>query len=454
MPMRITVIGAGHLGLSHAACMAELGHDVLAVDVDQHTIAKAARGESPFFEAGLESLLRKVLDAGRLRLTTNYDEAADFGDLYFLCVGTPQAADGSSDLHELYRATETLAPLPRSRCLIVGKSTVPVGTARKLLARARSLAPAGEQVELAWNPEFLREGHAVADGLAPSRLVFGVISDWAAELLGTAYAGQIGSGTPALCMDLETAELVKLAANAFLATRISFINAMADICDASGADVTRLAEALSYDKRIGSQYMAPGLGYGGGCLPKDVRAFRASALSLGVSSAASMLEDIDSINLDRRRRLTALAREAAGGAFAGKRVAVLGLAFKPDSDDVRDSPSLDVCERIAGEGAIVTVHDPAAMPNASRLLPRLRYAGTIPEAARGADLVLHLTEWAVYKAIDPSDLAKVVSRPVLVDARCALDAKRWREAGWTVRAMGLPADRPMDGGIAAGRPAF
>ena len=435
---RITVIGTGYLGLTHAVCMADLGHQVLAIDVDTEKLAKAAAGEAPFFEPSLEPLLRKNLDSGRLRFTTSFAEIGDFGDVHFLCVGTPQGESGQADLSFVYAAADALAPYLASECLIVGKSTVPVGTARQVMNRVRSMAPAGDLVELAWNPEFLREGFAVQDSLTPDRIVLGVTSDRAEERLRQVYATPLAADIPLLVMDLETAELVKVAANAFLATKISFINAMAEMCEATGADIIPLAEALGYDVRIGRRFLSPGLGFGGGCLPKDIRAFRATASDLGVSSVVSLLTTVDALNLGRRDRVLALARETAGGTLAGKRVAALGVSFKPNSDDVRDSPSLAVCARLAAEGAIVSVHDPVAMPNAARKQPELQYAESVFAAAEGADIVLHLTEWADYRAIDPAALARVVSQRVLIDARCSLDAGLWREAGWTVHLLGRP----------------
>jgi len=437
-PLRITVIGIGYLGLTHAVCMADLGHQVLAIDVDEEKIAKAARGETPFYEPGLEPLLRKNLDAGRLRFTTSWTDIGNFGEVHFLCVGTPQAPGGNADLRYVREATDLLAPHLRTDCLIAGKSTVPVGTARQLLARVRAVAPAGDGVDLAWNPEFLREGYAVQDSLAPDRLVFGVTSDAADALLRRVYAVPLGSGIPGLRMELESAELVKVAANAFLATKISFINVMAEMCEAAGADVMQLADALGLDDRIGRKFLSPGLGFGGGCLPKDIRAFRGTAAELGVKSLVDLLTTVDVINLGRRDRVTALAREVVGGDLTGRRVAALGIAFKPNSDDIRDSPSLDICGRLASEGAVVSVHDPVAMSNAARQRPDLRYANSVSEAAEGADLVLHLTEWADYRAIDPVALAEIVARPNLLDARCALDTVKWRQAGWSVRVLGRP----------------
>jgi UDPglucose 6-dehydrogenase len=436
--LRISVIGTGYLGLTHAVCMADLGHEVLAIDVDAEKIAKAARGETPFFEPGLEPLLRKNLDSGRLRFTGSFAEIGEFADVHFICVGTPQVKNGGgeADLSYVFGAAEALAPHLNRATLIVGKSTVPVGTSRQLIELLHAAAPAGDRVDYAFNPEFLREGYAVQDSLTPDRIVFGVRSEAADELMRAVYATPLGSGIPALTMDLETAELVKVAANSFLATKISFINVMAEMCEASGADVIKLADAIGIDARIGRKFLHPGLGFGGGCLPKDIRAFRATAAERGVDSLVNLLTTVDTINLGRRDRIIALAREAIGGDVAGKRVAVLGAAFKPNSDDIRDSPSLAISGRLADDGAIVAVHDPVAMANAARVRPDLRYAESVHDAAQGADLVLHLTEWADYRAIDPEALRSIVANPVLIDGRCTLDVAVWQAAGWTVMVPG------------------
>ena len=399
-PIHVTVIGAGYLGLTHAVCMADLGHDVLALDIDKKKIASAASGEAPFFEPDLEPLLRKNLEVGRLRFTTSYEEAAEFGEVHFLCVGTPAAPDGSADLQYVNAAADALAPHLCGRCLVVGKSTVPVGTARQLAARIASRVPAAGEVELAWNPEFLREGFAVQDSLAPDRLVFGVTSQWAAEMLHRVFAQPLDAGVPGLVMYLTAEAGIRQ----FLATKISFINVMAEVCEAAGADVIRLAEALAHDGRIGGRFLAPGLGFGGGCLPKDIRAFRAAASDLGVGSLVRLLGEVDAINQGRRVRAVELAREAVGGSLAGRRVAALGAAFKPESDDVRDSASLDVCARLVAEGATVAVHNPVAMPNAASIQPGLRYVDSPADAAAGANVVLHLTEWHEYRMIDPERL--------------------------------------------------
>ena len=437
-PARITVIGTGYLGLTHAACLAEFGHDVLAVDTDASKMARAASGTVPFFEPGLEELLRKQLDTGRLRFTTSHEEAARFGDIHFLCVGTPQAPDGSADLSQLHAAADALAPHLAGPCLIAGKSTVPVGTARALAARITARAPAGAAAEVVWNPEFLREGTAVQDSLRPDRIVVGAVSAAAAERLKQVYAAPVEQGVPWLVMDLETAELVKVSANAFLATRLSFINALAEVCEVAGGDIVALTGALARDERIGSKFLTAGLGYGGGCLPKDVRAFESVASKLGIGSLATLLGEVDAINLHCRTRTVQLARQLAGGSLADVRIGALGVAFKPGSDDVRNSASLDVCGRLAAEGATVTVHDPVATTSAAVVRPDLRYAESAMAAAAGADLIVHLTDWEEYRLIDPQMLGTVVAHRRVIDTRSALDRERWRSAGWSFHALGQP----------------
>jgi UDPglucose 6-dehydrogenase len=434
----LSVIGTGYLGTTHAACMAELGYDVVGLDVDAGKIARLAAGELPFFEPGLEELLRKNLATGRLRFTTSYADVAG-ADVHFVCVGTPQRPDGNAaDLTHLDAAVDALAPLLDRPCTVVGKSTVPVGTAERLADRLAALAPAGADVELVWNPEFLREGWAVQDTLRPDRLVFGVGTQHGSDVLHDVYAPRIDTGVPVVVTDLATAQLVKVAANAFLATKISFINAMAEVCEVVHGDVKKLSEALSYDDRIGGRFLHAGLGFGGGCLPKDIRAFMARADELGVDQALSFLREVDAINERRRARMVDLARESVAGDFAGCRVAVLGASFKPNSDDIRDSPALDVATRIHDAGAVVTVYDPAALPSARVRYPQLDYASTAVGAARDADVVLHLTEWQEFREMDPAVLSEVVRRRFVVDGRNALDAQRWRAAGWHYRALGRP----------------
>jgi UDPglucose 6-dehydrogenase len=437
--MRITVTGTGYLGATHAAAMAELGFEVLGVDVDAAKVAGLSEGKTPFYEPGLEPLLRTQLDAGRLRFTTDPAEAAAFGDVHFLCVGTPQRhGEYAADLRQVDGALEALARHLDRPALIVGKSTVPVGTAARLAATAQRIAPAGDAVEVAWNPEFLREGFAVQDTLRPDRIVLGVTSERAEQTLREVYKTALDAGTPCIVTDLATAELVKVAANSFLATKISFINAMAEVCEAVGADVTVLADAIGHDARIGRRFLNAGLGFGGGCLPKDIRAFMARAGELGVDQAVTFLREIDAINMRRRQHVVSRTRQAVGGELLGRRVGVLGAAFKPDSDDVRDSPALNVAGQMQLQGAQVTVYDPKAMDNARRLFPTLSYAASATEACEHADVVLLLTEWPEFVELDPDALGQVVAARQVVDARNVLDPVRWRAAGWTYTGMGRP----------------
>jgi UDPglucose 6-dehydrogenase len=436
---RLTVLGTGYLGATHAVCMAELGFEVLGLDIDPDKVARLTDGEVPFYEPGLEPLLRKNLATGRLRFTTSYDDVAEFGDVHFLCVGTPQRSDSlAADLQYVDSCIEAIVPRLSRSCVVAGKSTVPIGTAERIAAHIARVAPAGPDVELVWNPEFLREGFAVEDTLRPDRLVFGVTSERGENALRAAFAPVIDAGVPVVITDLATAQLVKVAANAFLATKISFINAMAEVCEATHADVTKLSEALSHDARIGGRFLHAGLGFGGGCLPKDIRAFMARADELGVDQALSFLTEVDAINLRRRSRMVDLAHELLGASVAGRTIAILGAAFKPNSDDIRDSPSLDVASRLHDAGAEVVVYDPAAMDNAKRRYPALSYAASSTAAAAGAHLVLHLTEWAEFREADPAVLAEVVAERNIVDGRNALDPDRWRAAGWTYRALGRP----------------
>jgi UDPglucose 6-dehydrogenase len=436
---KLSVLGTGYLGATHAVAMVELGYDVIGLDVDEAKVARLSAGEVPFFEPGLPELLRKALDSGRLRFTTSYEEVARFADVHFVCVGTPQRKDGyAADLTYVESAFSTLAPLLSRPALVVGKSTVPAGTAQRMSDVVTSLAPAASGVEVAWNPEFLREGFAVEDTLHPDRLVFGVRSAQAEATLRAAFAPVIAAGTPVVVTDFATAELVKVAANSFLATKISFINAMAEVCEVVHADVTALSEALGYDSRIGKRFLHAGLGFGGGCLPKDIRAFMARAEELGAQDALAFLEEVDAINKRRRARAVDLGRELLDGDFAGKRVCVWGAAFKPNSDDIRDSPALDVAAAVQKLGAAVIVYDPEAMENAKRAYPQLAMAGSALEAARNADVVLLLTEWAEFREMDPAKLAEVVGGPRIVDGRNALDPSAWRDAGWTYRALGRP----------------
>jgi UDPglucose 6-dehydrogenase len=443
--LSLSVIGTGYLGATHAVCMALLGHRVVGIDLDDAKIQSLSGGTLPFFEPGLNELLRRMLETGRLTFSTDFSAARD-ADIHFLCVGTPQEPDSqAADLRFVDDAVARLAPHLTRHCLIAGKSTVPVGTAERLTNFVRTHSPAGQLAELAWNPEFLREGHAVEDTLHPDRLVFGAGSEWAADRLAECYAPIIADGTPVVLTDLATAELVKAAANSFLATKISYINAMAEICEATGADVSHLARALSYDNRIGGRFLKPGLGFGGGCLPKDIRAFTHRAKELGVGQAVGFLREVDAINQRRRQRTVDLITEMACGDLTGVHVTVLGAAFKPDSDDIRDAPALDVARMLHQCAARVTVYDPKAMDNARRSYPELTYADSLEEAVTGAEIVALLTEWDVFKRADPAALGELVRLRNIVDGRHALDPDAYRTAGWDYRALGAPGQPPAQG---------
>ena len=435
--MKIGVIGLGYVGLPLAVEFLEAGHEVIGVDVDQAKVDELSAGRAPFYEPGLPELLTSAVATGRLTFTTDMSLVAD-AEVHFVAVGTPQKkGEFAADLTYVDAAVEGLLPYLAAGSLVVGKSTVPVGTAARL---AELVAEGAPEAALAWNPEFLREGFAVQDTISPDRFVYGVPSGPAGERataqLDEVYAAALATNTPRIVTDFATAELVKVSANAFLATKISFINAMAEIAEATGADVTQLADAIGHDARIGRRFLNSGLGFGGGCLPKDIRAFRARGEELGLGSSLAFLGEVDAINLRRRDRMVQLADEALGG-LAGKRVAVLGLAFKPDSDDVRDSPSLDVAWRLQDAGAIVLATDPEAVATSRRVRPELTYVGTVAEAIDGADAVLVLTEWKQYRELRPVDLEAASGR-IILDGRNCLDRELWRDAGWTYRSLGRP----------------
>ncbi|WP_143336577.1 UDP-glucose dehydrogenase family protein [Corynebacterium pacaense] len=436
--MRMTVIGTGYLGATHAACMAELGHEVLGVDVDEAKIASLRGGEVPFYEPGLPEVLTRNLEDGRLGFSTDYAEAAGFANVHFLGVGTPQRKGSfAADLTYVFQVITDLVPLLRGDHVIFGKSTVPVGTAVQLQELADFLAGPGTSVEIAWNPEFLREGFAVKDTITPDRIVVGVRGESRAEEIAREiYATAIATDTPFLVTDLATAELVKVSANAFLATKISFINAVSEICESTGADVVALADAIGHDDRIGRKFLGAGLGFGGGCLPKDIRAFMARAGELGADQALTFLREVDSINMRRRERVVQLSKEVSGGSLLGKRVTVLGAAFKPNSDDVRDSPALSVAGSLSLQGADVSVYDPEAMDNARRIFPTLNYAESTVQALADADLVVLATEWKEFRELDPVRVAELVSTPIIIDGRNVLDVRLWKAAGWTIKALG------------------
>lgn len=438
--MRISVIGCGYLGAVHAAAMVELGHEVIGIDVDADKVRSLTRGEAPFFEPSLPELLSKGVASGRLRFSTQMADAAG-ARVHFIAVGTPQVKGGyAADMTYVDGAVSALLPYTDEESVIVGKSTVPVGSAARLAALVDA---AHTGAVLAWNPEFLREGWAVKDSLEPDRLVLGLPperdSARAAEgVLRDLYSPIIATGIPVVVTDYATAELVKVAANSFLATKISFINAMAEIAEATGADVTQLADALGHDERIGRRFLGAGIGFGGGCLPKDIRAFSARAEELGRGESVAFLKEVDAINLRRRQRLVDHVVDLLDGEPHGKSVAILGLAFKPHSDDVRDSPALDVAVRLRGLGADVRATDPQAIANAHALHPQLGYHDSLEETVTGAHVVVLVTEWDEYRYLDPLIVGRLVGAKNVVDGRNSYDPAQWRDAGWTYRGLGRP----------------
>ena len=437
---RLSVIGTGYLGATHAASMAALGFEVAGFDTDAAKIAALGLGKVPFFEPGLSQMLATQVESGRLRFTADVRDAVAGSSVHFVCVGTPQQA--TSHAANLSYVEEAVTAITRNLTvdsLIVGKSTVPVGTAARLRELVAQNLPEGIHAELVWNPEFLREGKAVNDTLHPDRIVIGGASPWAEATLRTVYAGPISEGSPVVVCDLPTAELVKVSANAFLATKISFINAISGVCEAAGADVTVLADALGHDTRIGRQFLDAGLGFGGGCLPKDIRALMHRSGELGAHRAAALLQQVDEINMGQRERVIDLAIEACGGSVLNRRIGVLGAAFKPDTDDVRDSPALNVAAALHLRGAQVTVYDPEASDTARRTFPTLGYAADVETAVVGSDVVLLLTEWPNLVGLDPTVLAPTTPTPRMIDARGKLDPARWRAAGWEFRGLGRPA---------------
>jgi len=433
MTLTLSVVGCGYLGATHAACMSSLGFTVIGVDTDPEKVALLQSGKLPFYEPGLDTLLEQEMKTGRLSFTTDFSAVKD-ADVHFVCVGTPQSKDGlAADLTYVKSAVAAISPYLKDGSLVVGKSTVPVGTAQALRAELAKSAP---QADLAWNPEFLREGFAVEDTLTPNRLVVGVANDRAEEILKEVYEPVIALGTPWIRADLPTSELVKVAANSFLATKISFINAMAEVCEAAGGDVTVLAQAIGYDPRIGSRFLQAGIGFGGGCLPKDIRAFMARAEELGAKQALEFLREIDAINLRARQRVIDVVRGELSEDLTKYKIAVLGATFKPDSDDVRDSPALDIAVQLHAAGAQVVIHDPKGIEPARKRFPNLNFAEVVTDAIKDADLILHLTEWKEYRQIDPAAISSLVKSKIIIDGRNMLDRTMWRNAGWKFHALG------------------
>ncbi len=437
---RISVIGTGYLGATHAAAMAALGFDVVGYDTDADKLRALSLGKVPFFEPGLDELLLEQVESGRLRFTTDIADAVRDADVHFICVGTPQLpGSNAANLSYVEAATRAVTQHLTHDAVIVGKSTVPVGTAARLRELVAANLPDGVGAEVIWNPEFLREGKAVEDTLHPDRIVLGGVSERAEAIMRQVYASPIGEGAPVIVCDLPTAELVKVSANAFLATKISFINAVASVCEAAGADVTVLADAIGLDSRIGRKFLDAGLGFGGGCLPKDIRALMHRSGELGAFRMSGLLQKVDEINMGQRQAVVEMAIAACEGSVLNRSIGVLGAAFKPDTDDVRDSPALNVAAALHLRGAQVKVFDPAAGDTARRTFPTLTYASSAEEAIEDTDVVLLLTEWPQFVNADPGHLAAKTATPRIIDARGKLDPAAWRAAGWEFRGLGRPA---------------
>ncbi|TLP94734.1 UDP-glucose/GDP-mannose dehydrogenase family protein [Nesterenkonia salmonea] len=433
----VSVIGTGYLGATHAACMAELGFNVVGVDIDPEKIASLSAGDLPFHEPGLPELIRKHVQSGQLRFTTDLNDVGAWADVHFIAVGTPQVKGGTgADMTYVDAATTTLTQAITKDSLIVGKSTVPVGTAARLADLVQDTKNPGVNVSLAWNPEFLREGFAVEDTITPDRLVVGTTHEDDENVLRQVYAEALGRDTPWISTDYQTAELVKVAANAFLATKISFINAFAEVTETVGGDITTLADAIGHDTRIGRKFLNAGVGFGGGCLPKDIRALQTRVAELGLDHSMRFLDEMDQINLRRRKKAVALAFDLLSQDVIGKKIAVLGITFKPLSDDVRDSPGLDVAARLFNAGADVQVYDPQGSHNAAKRYPRITYTPTLDEAVTGAELVILTTEWDEFKTLTPENLNNKVTTRRIIDARNVLNPTTWETANWTFTQLG------------------
>jgi UDPglucose 6-dehydrogenase len=432
--VKVTVIGLGYLGATHAVAMAELGHEVIGIEPDAQKLASLSAGILPFHEPGLDAALPKAISSGKLKFQSEHDENSASADIHFICVGTPQTkGSDAADTSYVVAAAKELASWIKPTSVVAGKSTVPVGTAALLQSAMSEIA--GFDVHLAWNPEFLREGTALEDSLKPDRIVVGTESQHSVDVLREVYAPILATGTPFLELDVPTAELVKVAANAFLATKISFINAMAEVAEVSGADAVSLAKAIGYDERIGNKFLRTGIGFGGGCLPKDIRGFVARAEELGVGSAVEFLKDVDAVNLRRRDKVVELANKELGS-LTGKAITMLGISFKPDSDDLRDSPALEISQRLTALGAKVTVHDPVSLTPLATRSPELYREQDLLKASSGAELVILGTEWKQYREIDPVEFGKVVATKTIIDGRNVLEVAKWQSAGWRVIALG------------------
>ena len=435
--MNVVMIGSGYVGLVSGACFAEFGADVTCVDVDAGKIERLQRGEVPIYEPGLDALMAGNVAAGRLRFTTELSPAVGEADLVFIAVGTPtRRGDGHADLSYVYAAARDVAKHLQGYTVIVDKSTVPVGTARQVARIVREERPDAD-FDVASNPEFLREGAAISDFMRPDRVVIGVESPRAEALLRELYRPLNLIETPILATGLESAELIKYASNAFLATKISFINEISTLCEAVGADVHAVARGMGLDGRIGRKFLHPGPGYGGSCFPKDTLALVRIAQEHGVSSR--IVEAVVEVNAAQKARMLKKIRAALGGNEAGKTIAVLGLTFKPETDDMRDAPALAILPTLLEKGAVVRAHDPQGVEEAKKVLPSgIDYRADIYETLTGADAVVLLTEWNAYRGLDLARVKALMRGDVFVDLRNVYEPRRMREAGFRYDSVGRP----------------
>ena len=440
MSVKISVVGTGHVGLTTAACLAHIGHEVLGVDDDAEKIAQIERGEAPFHEPGLSELVAEGLDTGRLRVSTSTAEAAAHAEVVFVCVGTPTLPSGEADLAQVERVGRAVAANLHGYAVVVEKSTVPVETGVWLQEIMDQERNGHGEFDVASNPEFLREGQAVRDALEPDRIVVGADSERALERLREVYRPIIDStGCPFVTTDLATAELIKHSSNAFLATKISFINQVAEICERTGADVEEVAHAMGLDARIGPSFLRAGIGYGGECFPKDVRAYRYKADQLGVDFG--ILREIEQVNAGRVEAFVEKIRTVAGG-LSGRRVGLWGLSFKPETDDLRNAPAVEVARTLLDEGAAIVAHDPAAMTAVKRLLPEIGLASTPYDAARDAECLVICTEWPEYAAADLERLRGEMASAVVVDGRNVFRPRDMAAAGFVYASIGRATVRP------------
>jgi UDPglucose 6-dehydrogenase len=437
--MRIAMIGSGYVGLVSGACFAQFGHDVVCVDKDEGKIARLRKGEMPIYEPGLDKLVTDNMRAGRLAFGAGLGEAVAGADAVFIAVGTPtRRGDGHADLSYVYTAAAEIADAIRGYTVVVTKSTVPVGTGREVARIIREAQPAAE-FDVCSNPEFLREGAAIEDFMKPDRVVIGVESERARDVMAGIYRPLNLIQTPMVFTNIETAEVTKYAGNAFLATKITFINEIADLCEKVGADVHDVARGIGLDGRIGRKFLHPGPGFGGSCFPKDTLALAYTARE--VDAPQTIVEQVIEINSSRKKKMARKVIDFCGGSVAGLTIGVLGLTFKANTDDMRDAPSLDIVPALQAAGARIVAFDPEGMTEAGRMIPGIAFAKTAYEAATGADVLVVITEWHEFRGLDPRRLKEAMRKPRIVDLRNIFDPEEMRGLGFAYEGVGRPRPR-------------